>query len=73
LRVLITGGAGFIGSHLAEAYLHNGDEVYIIDDLSTGSLDNIAHLKSIGFHPRTNLDAILTRVVNHMRRRPDGI
>lgn len=45
MRVLITGGAGFIGSHLAEAYLENGDEVYIIDDLSTGSLDNINHLK----------------------------
>ena len=41
MRVLITGGAGFIGSHLAEAYLANGDEVYIIDDLSTGSIDNI--------------------------------
>jgi UDP-glucose 4-epimerase len=41
MRVLITGGAGFIGSHLAEAYLAKGDEVYIIDDLSTGSLDNL--------------------------------
>ena len=41
MRVLITGGAGFIGSHLAEEYLQRGDEVYIIDDLSTGSLDNI--------------------------------
>jgi UDP-glucose 4-epimerase len=41
MRVLITGGAGFIGSHLAEAYLEKGNEVYIIDDLSTGSLDNI--------------------------------
>ncbi|HIJ56863.1 MAG TPA: NAD-dependent epimerase/dehydratase family protein [Deltaproteobacteria bacterium] len=41
MRVLITGGAGFIGSHLAEAHLENGDEVYIIDDLSTGSLKNI--------------------------------
>ncbi len=41
MRVLITGGAGFIGSHLAEAYLEKGDEVYIIDDLSTGSMDNI--------------------------------
>ena len=46
MRVLITGGAGFIGSHLCEAYLKRGDEVYIIDDLSTGSLDNIAHLKA---------------------------
>jgi UDP-glucose 4-epimerase len=45
MRVLITGGAGFIGSHLAEAYLERGDEVYIIDDLSTGSLDNLSPLK----------------------------
>ncbi|MBF0118335.1 MAG: GDP-mannose 4,6-dehydratase [Desulfobacterales bacterium] len=41
MRVLITGGAGFIGSHLAHAHLKRGDEVYIIDDLSTGSIDNI--------------------------------
>ncbi len=45
MRVLITGGAGFIGSHLAEAYLEKGDEVYIIDDLSTGSKENLKHLK----------------------------
>jgi len=45
MRVLITGGAGFIGSHLAEAYLDRGDEVYIIDDLSTGSLENLLHLR----------------------------
>jgi UDP-glucose 4-epimerase len=45
LRVLITGGAGFIGSHLSDAYVARGDEVYVIDDLSTGSIDNIAHLK----------------------------
>lgn len=43
---LITGGAGFVGSHLAEALLARGDEVYIIDDLSTGSITNVAHLKS---------------------------
>ena len=41
MRVLITGGAGFIGSYLAEAYLARGDEVYVIDDLSTGSWENI--------------------------------
>jgi UDP-glucose 4-epimerase len=41
MKVLITGGAGFIGSHLAEAYLEKGDEVYVVDDLSTGSLKNI--------------------------------
>lgn len=46
MRVLITGGAGFIGSHLADAYLKRGDEVLVIDDLSTGTIDNIQHLKS---------------------------
>ncbi|MCF8077817.1 MAG: GDP-mannose 4,6-dehydratase [Desulfobacterales bacterium] len=45
MRILITGGAGFIGSHLAERYLERGDEVYVVDDLSTGSLENIKHLK----------------------------
>jgi UDP-glucose 4-epimerase len=43
---LITGGAGFIGSHLADAYLQRGDEVYAVDDLSTGSIENIQHLKT---------------------------
>jgi len=46
MRILITGGAGFIGSHLAEAYLDRGDEVHVLDDLSTGSIDNIRHLKA---------------------------
>jgi UDP-glucose 4-epimerase len=45
VKILITGGAGFIGSHLAEALLARGEEVFIIDDLSTGSIDNIIHLK----------------------------
>jgi len=45
-RVLITGGAGFIGSHLAEAFLARGNRVTVIDDLSTGRFENIAHLTS---------------------------
>jgi UDP-glucose 4-epimerase len=44
-RVLITGGAGFIGSHLSEALLREGHEVWVVDDLSTGSLQNIEPLK----------------------------
>lgn len=51
MKVLITGGAGFIGSHLAERHLQRGDEVYIIDDLSTGSIENIEHIKDLpSFH-----------------------
>jgi UDP-glucose 4-epimerase len=48
VRALITGGAGFIGSHLAEHLLARGDEVLVLDNLSTGSIDNIVHLKG---HP----------------------
>jgi UDP-glucose 4-epimerase len=46
LRFLITGGAGFVGSHLAEDLLARGDRVHVLDDLSTGSIDNIRHLKA---------------------------
>src|SRR5688500_925984 len=49
MHYLITGGAGFIGSHLCDALLHRGDSVAIVDDLSTGSMRNIAHLRE---HPR---------------------
>jgi UDP-glucose 4-epimerase len=45
MRALLTGGAGFVGSHLAEALLARGHQVAVVDDLSTGSIDNIAHLK----------------------------
>jgi UDP-glucose 4-epimerase len=62
LRVLITGGAGFIGSHLAEAYLERGDQVEVLDDLSTGCMDNIHHLKP---HPRFSytIDSVHNRRV----------
>ena len=48
MRVLVTGGAGFIGSHLSEALLQKGSEVWALDDLSTGRLEN---LRSFERHP----------------------
>ena len=60
MHCLITGGAGFVGSHLAARLLHEGHSVTIIDDLSTGSIGNIEHLKgTIGF--RYFIDSILNR------------
>ena len=49
MRILITGGAGFIGSHLCDRYLEEGHEVIAMDNLSTGSINNIEHLAG---HPR---------------------
>jgi len=46
VKALITGGAGFLGSHLAEALIARGDTVYVLDNLSTGSIENIEHLKT---------------------------
>src|SRR5947207_1657806 len=48
MRALVTGGAGFIGSHLADALLDAGHQVLVLDNLSTGSMENIAHLKGRG-------------------------
>jgi len=45
MKILITGGAGFIGSHLADRLLGMGEEIFVIDDLSTGTLKNIEHLQ----------------------------
>lgn len=62
MRVLITGGAGFIGSHLAEALLARGDDVLILDDLSTGSMENIRHLKpNPNFHYW--IDTVMNRIL----------
>jgi UDP-glucose 4-epimerase len=62
VKVLITGGAGFIGSYLAEAYLSRGDEVYVIDDLSTGSLSNLKPLRGNPLFHFIN-DTILNREI----------
>ena len=62
MRSLITGGAGFVGSHLAEQLLGRGEEVAVIDDLSTGSIENIEHLKGqTGFS--YTIDTIQNRAV----------
>jgi UDP-glucose 4-epimerase len=62
MKALITGGAGFLGSHLAEALLGRGDEVHVIDNLSTGSIENIEHLKA---NPRFHytIDTVLNEPV----------
>ena len=60
MRYLITGGAGFIGSHLAESLLVRGDHVVLLDNLSTGSIENIRHLKS-SERMRYHLDNIENR------------
>ena len=59
-KALITGGAGFIGSHLAEVLLQRGWPVVVLDDLSTGSIKNVAHLKA---HPGFSyvLDSVMNR------------
>jgi UDP-glucose 4-epimerase len=69
-RVLITGGAGFIGSHLAEALIAKGHEVFVLDDLSTGSRQNLAGLEGkprFQFIPGSVLDqTILERIVDQV-------
>jgi len=60
MKVLITGGAGFIGSHLAERHLLRGDEVFCLDDLSTGAIENILHLKA-----DPNFNYIIDSITNY--------
>lgn len=59
MRALLTGGAGFVGSHLADALLSKGHEVMVIDDLSTGSIDNLTHLKG-----RPGFEYVIDTVMN---------
>jgi len=73
MNVVITGGAGFIGSHLCEAMLAGGHSVVAIDDLSTGSLNNVAHLRS-----NRDFDLVVESVTNegvldHVVRGADAV
>ncbi|MBU0558987.1 MAG: NAD-dependent epimerase/dehydratase family protein [Bacteroidetes bacterium] len=63
MKVVITGGAGFIGSHISEYWSKNGAEVHVIDNLRTGYQKNIKHLKSINFHNGSITDAQLVNRV----------
>jgi UDP-glucose 4-epimerase len=62
MKALITGGAGFVGSHLAETLLARGDTVYSLDNLSTGSIENIEHLKG-NPHFRYAIDSVMNEPV----------
>ena len=62
MRALLTGGAGFVGSHLAETLLARGDDVIVLDDLSTGAIENIAHLKG-----RPGFEYVIDTVMNEPR------
>lgn len=74
MKILITGGAGFIGSHLAEKLLKDGHTVFVLDDLSTGSKQNIAHLlkqsKKIIFKQGSVLDK---KTVELLVRKSDAV
>ena len=59
MRALLTGGAGFVGSHLAETLLDRGHQVIVLDDLSTGSMENITHLKT-----RAGFEYVIDSVMN---------
>jgi UDP-glucose 4-epimerase len=59
MKALLTGGAGFVGSHLADALLAAGHSVSVIDDLSTGSMDNLAHLKG-----RPGFEYVIDSIMN---------
>jgi len=73
MKALITGGAGFIGSHLSELLLADGDEVYVLDDISTGSLENVAHLRQ-NPHFHLVIDSVLhPAVVNELVNKVDVV
>jgi UDP-glucose 4-epimerase len=73
MKYLITGGAGFIGSHLCDELLARGDSVHVLDDLSTGSLDNIAHVKGNPRFECTIGSAGDSRLMGELIKETDGV
>jgi len=70
MRTLVTGGAGFIGSHLCEALIERGNEVFVLDDLSTGKFENIEHIKGL----TSVVDSVLNQdVVREMVKDVDTV
>lgn len=73
LRTLITGGAGFIGSHLADLLVARGDEVVLLDDLSTGRRANVTHLLDAGQAELVEASILDAEVVDHVTSRVDRV
>ena len=63
MKVVITGGAGFIGSHIAEHWVSKGADVHIIDNLRSGYYNNIAHIPGVNFHKGSINDRTLVQSV----------
>ena len=73
MKILITGGAGFVGSHLADRLIKDGNEITVIDDLSTGRYSNVAHLEgNVNF--RLIIDTVLNqRLMEELIRETDRV
>lgn len=59
MKFLITGGAGFIGSHLTEELINTGNQIIVLDNLSTGRLENLSHLRE-----NPNFELVIDTILN---------